>query len=174
MKKMFPLLCFVVAAVVCFGPTLDAANIDLEIHCVPKRIDQNMKAASDGGAAVTKERWAYEVTIENKTFKELGNLEVKYIIFFSKEQLGVKAAAMARRLNGAFTIAALKPHEKQVFTTDSVELDKSHLVGNWIYASGAKPNAIDTLKGLWVRVYQNGSVFSEYANPSTLLRERWE
>ena len=47
-----------------------------------------MKKASDGGANETKERWIYDVTIENKTFKELSNLDLKYVVFFTQERLG--------------------------------------------------------------------------------------
>jgi hypothetical protein len=46
------------------------------------------------------------------------------------------------------------------------------LVGHWHYESGAKPNAQDTLVGLAMRVYQGGQQFAEFANPSTLLREK--
>ena len=45
-----------------------AGNFDVEIHCFPKRVDQTVKKASDGGANETKERWIYDATIENKTF----------------------------------------------------------------------------------------------------------
>ena len=151
-----------------------AGNFDLEIHSVPKRVDENVKKASDGGANTTKQHWVYEVTVENKTFKDLANLDVKYAIFFTQEQLGVKAQPTPRQQNGSFSIPALKPHEKKAFTTDAVELSKSNLVGEWIYHSGAKPNAQDTLVGVAVRVYQNGQQFAEYANPSTLTKEKWE
>jgi hypothetical protein len=151
-----------------------AGNFDVDIHCAPKKLDENVKKASDGGANTTKEHWVYEFTIENKTFKELADLEVKYVIFFKQEKLGVKAEPTPRRQNGSFGIPALKSHEKKSFTTDAVELKKSNLVGNWIYHSGARPNAQDTLVGLAVRVYQNGQQFAEYANPSTLTREKWE
>ena len=149
-----------------------AGNFDLEIHCVARRIDQTVKKASDGGANETKEYWVYDVTIENRTFKELANLELKYVIFFKQEQLGVKAAATPRQQSGSFSIDSIKSHEKKSFSTDPVELNKSNLVGNWIYSSGAKPNAQDTLVGLAVRVYQGGQQFAEFANPSTLLKEK--
>ena len=151
-----------------------AGNFDVEIHCVPKRIDQTVKKASDGGANETKEHWVYDVTIENKTFKELTNIKLKYVIFFKQEQLGVKAAATPRQQSSSFSIDSLKPHEKKSFTTNPVELSKANLVGNWIYSSGAKPNAQDTLVGLALRVYQGEQQFAEFANPSTLLREKWE
>jgi len=149
-----------------------AGNFDVEFHCFPKRIDQSVKKASDGGANETKEHWVYDVTIENKTFKELTNLELKYVIFFKQEQLGVKAAATPRQHSGSFSIDDLMPHEKKSFSTNPVELNKSNLVGHWHYESGAKPNAQDTLVGLAVRVYQGGQLFAEFANPSTLLREK--
>ena len=126
------------------------------------------------GTNRTKENWIYEVTLENKTFKALAGLEIKYTIFFTQEKLGVKADPTPHHQNGTLTIPALQAHEKKSFTTDTVELDKSNIVGEWHYANGAKPGAHDTLVGLAVRVFQNGQQLSEYANPSTLLREKWE
>jgi len=151
-----------------------AGNLDVDIHCFSKKLDENVKKASEGGANRTKEHWVYEVTVENRTFKELANLDVKYVIFFKQEQLGVKAPPTPRQQNGSFSIPSIKSHEKKAFTIDAVELTKSNLVGEWHYPSGAKPNAQDTLVGLGVRVYQNGQQFAEYANPSTLTREKWE
>ena len=149
-----------------------ACNFDVEIHCFPKRIDQSVRTASDGGVNQTRERWVYDLTIENKTFKELTNVDLKYVIFFKQEQLGVKAAATPRQQSGSFSIDDLKPHEKKSFSTNPVELNKSNLVGHWHYESGAKPNAQDTLVGLAMRVYQGGQQFAEFASPSTLLREK--
>ena len=86
----------------------------------------------------------------------------------------MKADPTKRQQNGSFSIDFLKPREKKSFSTNPIELNKSDLVGHWHYESGAKPNAQDTLVGLAVRVYQGGQQFAEFANPSTLLRERVE
>ena len=86
--------------------------------------------------------------------------------------MGVKAAATPRQQSGSFSIDDLKPHEKKSFSTNPVELNRSNLVGHWHYESAAKPNAQGTLVGLAVRVYQGGQQFAEFANPSTLLREK--
>jgi hypothetical protein len=171
-------------------PRTEAANSDVEIHCVAKKVNEQTRKAAQGSRVVvqegsvnivagggtnrTKENWVYEVTIENKTFKELDGVEVKYAIFFNKEKLGVKAAPTAQHQNGTLSIPVLKPHEKQTFSTDSVELDGANLVGEWHYTNGAKPGAHDTLVGLALRIFQNGQQFAEYANPSTLLREKWD
>jgi len=86
----------------------------------------------------------------------------------------VKADPTKRQQSGSFSIDSLKSHEKKSFSTNPVELNKSNLVGHWHYESGAKPNAQGTLVGLAVRVYQGGQLFAEFANPSTLLREKVE
>ena len=151
-----------------------AGNFDVEIHCFPKRLDQGVRTASDGGANETKEHWVYDGTIENKTFKELTNLDLKYVIFFTQERLGVKADPTKRQQRSSFSIDSLKSHETKSFSTNPVELNKSNLVGHWHYQSGAKPNAQGTLVGLAVRVYQGGQLFAEFANPSTLLKEKVE
>jgi hypothetical protein len=190
MKPTLTTICLV-AALSFTAPDLFAASSDVEIHCVAKKVSEDTKKASaqarmgkdmfgqptlltGGGTNRAKENWVYDVTIENKTFKELAGLEVKYTIFFEQEQLGVKANPAPRHQNGTFNIPTLKAHEKGSFTTDSVELRKSNLVGNFHYANGAKLNAQDTLVGLAVRVYQNGQQLAEYANPSTLAKEKWE
>ena len=86
----------------------------------------------------------------------------------------MKAAPTKRQQGGSFSINLLRGHQKTSFGTSPVELKKSNLVGAWIYTDGAKPNAQDKLAGLAVRVYQGGQLFAEFANPSTLLREKWE
>lgn len=157
------------------GPVVHGEVSDVEIHCVPKRMDASANQNSAAGSIMrTKERWAYDVTIENKTFKDLSGLEMKYVIFFKQEKLGSRDAAASRRQNGSLTIGSLKAHEKKAFTTDSVELANTHLAPNYYYSDGGRQKAQDTLGGLWVRVYQNGQQLSDYANPSSLAREKWE
>jgi hypothetical protein len=84
-----------------------AGNLDVEIYCVPERIDQTVKKASDGGANETKEHWIYDVTVESQTFKELANLDLRYVIFLKQEQLGVRGAPTPHQQSGSFSIACL-------------------------------------------------------------------
>jgi hypothetical protein len=72
---------------------------------VPRRVDQTVKKASDGDADETKEHWVYDVTIENKTFREIGNLDVKYVIFLSRNGWGQKR--QQRRGSGAVVSASI-------------------------------------------------------------------
>jgi hypothetical protein len=174
MKAILTTLCSI-AAINFIGTDLRADISQVEIHCVPKKVDTNGNQPSRAGHVTrTKEHWSYDVTVENKTFQDLSGLEMKYVIFFNKEKLAARDAAASRRQNGSLSIGSLKPHEKKVFTTDSVELDSSRLASDYYYADGGRQKAQDTLGGLWVRVYQNGQQLAEYANPSTLTKERWE
>jgi len=102
---------------VCSKNVAIAGNFDVEIHCFPKRIDQNVTTASDGGVSKTRERWVYDVTIENKTFSELTNLDLTCVIFFTQERLGLKVDSTKRQQSGSFSIDLLKPHEKKSFST---------------------------------------------------------
>jgi hypothetical protein len=153
-------------------PSAFAGNNDIEIHSVPKKLDSNVVKATDGGANRTVEHWVYEITIENKTFHDLTGMEAKYTILYTHEQLGVKLAPTPKRANGTLPIDSLKAHEKKTITTEPVELDKSNLVGNWIYRSGAKPNAQDSLVGLALHLNQGGQLFAQYANPPNLSGEK--
>jgi D-arabinose 1-dehydrogenase-like Zn-dependent alcohol dehydrogenase len=157
------------------GGIVQAADSDFETHCVAKKLDEKVNQGSgEGSKAVAKEHWAYDVAIENKTFKDLSDLELKYIIFFNHERLGVKAAPTLQRQTGTFAIGSLPSHQKKSFSTEPVTLSKANLVGHYHYASGARPNAQDTLSGLWIRIYQHGQQIGEYANPSTLTKQLWE
>ena len=86
MKSIHQFPFFLIA--VCAANVAIAGNLDVDIHCVARRVDQSVKKASDGGANETKEHWVYDVTIENRTFKELANLDLKYVIFFYPGTVG--------------------------------------------------------------------------------------
>ena len=152
--------------------SLRAADSDLEMHSVPLKIDSSTtKSSTDGGANRTKEHWVYQLTIENKSFHDVTGLQVKYVILYTHEQLGDTVGALPKRKLGSFPIPVLKSREKLTFKTDAVELNKANLVGNYIYPSGAKPNAQDTLAGVALHVELNGQVFAQFANPSSLSKE---
>ena len=172
---MAPKILLILLAIVFSVNCVLAEISDVEIHCIPKKVDASGNQNSPSGSIMrSKERWSYDVTIENKTFKDLSGLEMKYVIFFKHEKLGARDAATPRRQSGSLTTGSLKPREKKSVTTNSVELDNAHLAPNYYYSDGGRQKAQDTLGGLWVRVYQNGQQLGEYANPSTLTRERWE
>ena len=152
-------------------------NPDIVINSVSKKLDENTTAPSkgDGSIAEKKEEWGYVLTLENKAFKPVSGLEVKYVVFYKQEQIGAKTAARLKRQSGTGTIQEIAAGGKTTFTTDPVELKKAVLQGNYYFTNGGKTKAEDGLSGIWFRVYQNGKLFAEYVRPASLAgKEKWE
>jgi hypothetical protein len=117
--------------------------------------------------------------VENQGFKNLANLQVKYIIFYKHEQLGIKGPPQKKTKSGTYSIPEIDSLGKTSFDTDSVTLTKASLVGPMggysYFTNGAKPTAADTLTGVWVRIYQNGALLTEYTYPADLASvETWQ
>ncbi len=166
------------AAMCLLAQVARAGDADADVSTEPKKIADKVTGQQTDAVSKTQ-KWGYSVTVENKTFKPLTNLEVKYMIFYKHEQLGIKAPPRKQHSSGSFTIPSVAANDKVSFDTTPVELTKAVLlgpVGGYSYfANGAKPSAQDSLTGIWVRIYQNGTLFKEFANPSDLIdKEQWE
>jgi hypothetical protein len=156
-----------------------AADSDLNITCEKKRIELAIDSRSRSDSTTTTQQWGYTVSLENQGFKALANLDVQYIIFYKHEELGVKGPPKKLTKKGDYTIASIDSLAKTSFDTDSVTLKKTALVGSGggytFFTNGAKPTAADSLSGIWVRVYQNGNLYAEFAYPAGLSStEQWQ
>jgi hypothetical protein len=166
------------AAVFVLAQVARAGDADLNINCEPKRFENEVVPGHISNEVAKTQKWGYTVTVENKTFKPLNDMEVKYIIFSKHEKLGVKGPAHKQHDTGTYTIKQIAANDKATFNTSTVELTKATLVGSgntyYYFANGAKPKAQDSLTGLWIRIYQNGTLFAEFANPAVLTtNEQW-
>jgi len=158
-----------------------AADGDVTITCEKKRVDHGPAAAQKPSQEVKKtENWGYTVTVENEAFKALQNLQVKYVIYYKQEKLGIKAPPRKQTKTGTFTIDSVDSLGKTSFDTVSVPLTRAVLVGSDVggydyFPNGAKPTAEDTLTGIWIRIYKDGSQFAEFAYPAGLTSsEQWK
>lgn len=125
----------------------------------------------------TKEEWAYKVTIENKSFKDAENIEVKYVIFMKPDVAGERMIGKQKlkRKAGGQTIPLIKNFDTFTFVTEAMTLTGTQLQAGWIYGNGANPRAKDALNGFWIRVFVGGQQVTEYINPPSLKsRETWE
>src|SRR5437764_11170165 len=106
-----------------------ASDLDIAFTTLAKKVEGESNSGNEsGGVMESKEKWGYEFTIENKTFKDFTNLDVKYIVFYRQEQLGTKTAAQTKHKNGSKPVPVVKSHDKVTLNTDAIELKKSHLV----------------------------------------------
>ena len=178
--KMRGCLAFLAILCVCIH-IARAGDSDVNITCEKKRIEVKLPAGLQRTDVEKRsEQWAYTVSVANQTFKPLANLEARYIIFYKHAELGVKGPPRKMTKKGKFTIPSVESLGSTSFTTTSVTLTKAALVGSSdggysYFLNGAKPTAADSLAGIWIRIYQNGSQFAEYAYPADLKSmEKWQ
>jgi len=120
---------------------------------------------------ITSSQIAYDVKIRNKTFDDMENLEVKYMIFYEEAQHGSRDKPVPASIKGKEAVKFLKAHSEASFMTKPVTLTKSQLDGNVFWTSGASGRSKDAVTGLWFRVYAGGKLVGEYANPSTVSKK---
>jgi hypothetical protein len=140
-----------------------------------KKIDG--ETTQTGPETHIKENWAYKVTLENKSFKDAENVEIKYITFMKPDMVGLKAtgALKLKRKEGVQKVPLIKNFDKFMFVTDPMTLTGTQLQAGWVYTDGSNPRAKDALKGLWLRVFVNGQQVMEFVNPTSLKsKETWE
>lgn len=163
---------------------------DIGFSCVAKKLDENVlssgkeshknNAGQDiGGISSKTEHWGYAVSLENKTFQPLTDLDVKYVIFYKQEQLGVKGPPREQRMNGNTPVKAINSHGKLTFETNPVELKKTRMLGpagSYTYfENGASSKAEDSLSGVWIRIYKGDQMLAEFVKPPNLAsKEKWE
>ena len=180
MKTRYGLVLF--GLILLFCQFARAADSDVTITAEKKLIHRSPGNGFQPNSKTGKktEDWAFTVKVENQTFQTLENLDVKYIIFYKHEELGVKAPPQKKTKSGTYSIASIDSLAAASFDTDSVSLTRAYLIGSnpdsyAYFGNGAKPNAADTLTGIWVRIYKDGNLFAEYAYPAGLTSsETWQ
>jgi len=165
-----------------------AGSVDLEINSLAKKVDQNEEEAKKlavtnkgslnttyGQITKKQEHWCYALSIENKAFQPLIDVDVKYIIYYKVAQLGSTAQPREQQQSGEDTIKLIGQHAKQSLDTAAVELNTQAVVGNFYAANGSKLKVEDSLTGVWVRLYQNGVLIAEYARPTSIpTKKKWD
>ena len=164
------------SAIVLFAASnLQAGLSDVQIT-VTKSADEGDKVAGDvRGTAKEGVEVSYDIKLVDTAFVDLSDLTADYIIFVERQRLGTKKDQdVVKRVKGTKSIPVLSKKEPQVLTTEKIQLEKSHVVGNLIYSDGARIKAEDNIKGVWIRVSQGGKVVAEYINPSTAKNRGWD
>ena len=149
---------------------------DIDFSCVARRVDQKVTKSGTTENAITidTEDWQYVVTLTNNTFKDMTNIEVQYLIFSKREELGTVAGVRMGKQAGTAKIDDLKAHDKVEFKTDPVKLEKASLKPGNYYPNGGRVSGEASLSGLWIRIYQDGKLIAEMSRPPELAsKEKW-
>ena len=142
---------------------------DVQITVVKKKLDEAKKG--NGPVTITAKEVAYTVTVQNRRFAEMAEVQVKYMIFLADEQGGSREKAVTVSHNGSETIKNLASNATVSFETKPFILAKEELAGNYYYASGASSRAQDKVSGVWIRAFANGKQIGEYANPPSVTKK---
>jgi len=161
-------------ALLLLPPAARATDADVDITGVARKFAN--KGTRQQSEIIDKSQdWGYTVTVENKTFGPLSGLEVKYVIFCKREEIGKKGPGHTEHTSGSYTINSIPPNDKVTFDTKSINLTMSAVADFYYYPDGGKIKAQDALTGLWVRIYKNGTLFAEFAKPSGISsKENWD
>lgn len=149
--------------------TTQAQMTDVTISASRKKLDEQKSRVP--GETLTHTEIAYMVTVTNKTFRTLPEVEVKYMLFYEDVQPGSTDKPSTRRIKGKESLANLESNRPVTFETQPVKLSKSELDGNVYWGSGAKSRSKDSVAGIWFRAYAGGKLIGEYANPSTVTKK---
>lgn len=161
----------VVAAVAVTTSFSLAAPNDVTITASRTKLEEE-KNMADKVLTVTTRDVAYKVTVQNKTFSDMANLQIKYMIFYESENAGSKEGSMDSATTGSQTLALIPRSGTITFETKPVRLTTTDLDGGYYYTSGASNRSKDRIRGAWFRAYLNGEMVGEYANPSTISKNK--
>ncbi len=142
---------------------------DVQITAAKKKLDEQKQRGEN--VTVTTKEIVYNVTVQNKRFKTMPEVQVKYMIFLSDEQAGSTERAVATSHRGSEILKDLASNATVTFETKPFKLTTEDLDGGWSYNSGAAARARDKVHGIWIRAYAEGKIIGEYANPTTLSKK---
>ena len=166
---MKTMLLQLVAGLIFVSSAAHAQVHDVVITATRKKVDEQKSRSSM--QTITTREYAYTVTVTNRSFKAMPQLEVKYMIFYEEAQPGSKDKPATLNLQGKESLTNLENNRPVTFETQPVKLSKSELDGHVYWTSGAKSQTKDSVTGLWFRAFADGKIVGEYANPSTTSKK---
>jgi hypothetical protein len=143
---------------------------DVQITAAKKKLDEEKTREGTNKTVITKEI-VYNITVQNKRFKVMPEIQVKYMIFVDDAQGGSKEDATSKAHTGSETLTNLASNASVSFETKPFKLTTVDLDAGWYYTTGAGNRARDKANGVWIRAYADGKMIGEYANPSTVAKK---
>ena len=144
---------------------------DVQISATTRKLDQQKDRQGDKVTVTTREI-AYRVTVENRTFKTIPELQMKYMIFYVDPKPGSREKPIEAYHKGSETLMGLESNRTATFETNPFKLTKEELDAGWYWAGSEKSRLKDKVTGVWIRAYSNGNLVGEYSNPTTVPKKK--
>ncbi|MEI6714235.1 MAG: hypothetical protein WCO60_10815 [Verrucomicrobiota bacterium] len=127
---------------------------------------------STAAAHVQNQKWKADVKVQNRTSKDMEEMEVHYNIFVKRQELGQKVGEdKIEVVKGDSKIPVLKSQAAEAFEMSEVELHQSTLLGNVMFKNGGQQRVADDVLGVWIKFTRGGTDVSEYMNPPGLNKK---
>jgi hypothetical protein len=150
---------------------------NVEVTADRKRLDVDRgQMVAEGGVHKASEKFQYVVKVQKRSFVDVPALDIKYVIFVERQKLGETkdSDTIERVTGGGKTEPLIAAVRSQTVDTGEFELWERSLVGDFYYPNGGRRKVLDNVKGVWVKVFYEGKMIGEYANPSTITKRGWE
>jgi hypothetical protein len=150
---------------------------NIEVTADRKRLDVDRgKMVAEGGVHNSSEKFQYVVKVQKRSFVDVPALDIKYVIFVERQKIGqLKEQDTIERITGEGKTEPLNATVRaQSVNTNEFELWERAAVGDFYYSNGGRRKVLDNVKGVWVKVFHEGKMINEYANPSTITKRGWD
>jgi hypothetical protein len=143
---------------------------DVQISSAPRKLDEQKDRS--GNVTVTTKEIAYKVTVENRAFKTIPELQIKYMIFYVDPKPGSREKPIEAHHKGSETLTNLASNRTTTFETIPFKLSKEELDAGWYWVGSGSSRLKDKVTGVWIRAYSNGNLVGEYSNPTTVSKKK--
>jgi hypothetical protein len=144
---------------------------DIQISASPRKLDEQ-KDRQGGKVTVTTKEIVYRITVENRTFRTIPELQVKYMIFYVDPKPESSEKPIEVYHKGSETLADLASNRPATFETKPFKLTKEELDAGWYWVGSGSSRTKERVTGVWIRAYSNGNIVGEYSNPTTVSKKR--
>jgi len=160
-----------IACVAALMVTVPAETVAADSNIVigwQKKVPEG-KAVKHGDTFSGSEDCVYTITLSNNAFKDATKLDVEYDVFVERQKMAEKAGSEhIEHVKGKATVENITAMKKVTVDTTKFTLHRSTLGPGTYFTNGGNRSAKDSVKGVWIRVMQEGKLVAEYINPSTL------
>jgi hypothetical protein len=160
----------VLAMLLMISPFAGAQLYDVQISAAPRKLDEQKDRS--GNVTVTTKEIAYKVTVENRAFKTIPELQLKYMIFYVDPKPGSREKPIEAYHKGSETLTDLASNRTATFETIPFKLAKEELDAGWYWVGSGSSRLKDKVTGVWIRAYSNGNLVGEYSNPTTVSKKK--
>jgi hypothetical protein len=144
---------------------------DVQISASPRKLDEQ-RGRQQGNLTITTKEIAYKVTVENRTFKTMPELLLKYMIFYVDPKPGTDQKPIEAFHTGSEMLHDLASNRATTFETTPIKLIKEELDPGWYWVGSGKSRSKDRVTGVWIRAYSNDKLVGEYSNPTSISKTR--